>query len=464
MSPELEKFLACENCGSANMLMCMDCYQDIIACQCSKSFSVLSLWCDSCSSLFERNLDEFDSDDISDVLEAELLEEVETYKDNYVFGNTDLDPESDVDAILQELMEEADNPKQITAPASPSKPTLQNGSYYEDWDDWGYGYGVYSGTATTTAGTKTGTKTTPTYQKCRHYAPESKIVLAEGIEIYPSSMSNKRSEEDLKAFTPDFGLYADYGWRPAWRNEYVVFPDFGIPTYTDLAIEQINAAIVRAADLNQKVEIGCIGGHGRTGTMLACMKIWASHRVGEPMEPKDAIDWVHKNYCSHAIEGDQQEWWIQLYSHKVFNVPAKLEPMPEKTSSSYSSSCSVKSHMEMLAAGADKCLAAVSCKYWSMDTKNESNWNQHKDKLDKNRIANWKKVVEELKAKPNVPLATARANVKVSSTGDILSLSKNKGKTTDKKGKPVTKQQKASKNKNKTSLQKVLDAFNKEEN
>lgn len=48
----------------------------------------------------------------------------------------------------------------------------------------------------------------------------------------------------------------------------------------------------------KKVHVGCMGGHGRTGTVLAAI-------VAE-MGKKDAINYVRKHYCKKAVESKEQ--------------------------------------------------------------------------------------------------------------------------------------------------------------
>jgi len=47
------------------------------------------------------------------------------------------------------------------------------------------------------------------------------------------------------------------------------------------------------------VHVGCIGGHGRTGTVFAAI-------VAEALGEKDAIQWVRKHYCKKAVEAKEQ--------------------------------------------------------------------------------------------------------------------------------------------------------------
>lgn len=57
---------------------------------------------------------------------------------------------------------------------------------------------------------------------------------------------------------------------------------------------------------NLKMSINCVGGHGRTGTALACMLIVALGWGGE-----ESIKWIRANYCDRAIESKEQERYIE---------------------------------------------------------------------------------------------------------------------------------------------------------
>ena len=52
----------------------------------------------------------------------------------------------------------------------------------------------------------------------------------------------------------------------------------------------------------ERVEIGCHGGRGRTGTVLACMATLAGIRA------EDAVEWVRANYHRDAVEREQPQW------------------------------------------------------------------------------------------------------------------------------------------------------------
>jgi hypothetical protein len=117
-----------------------------------------------------------------------------------------------------------------------------------------------------------------------------------------------RSVEDSskRLIVPNFGLYADFKWRPICRNEFIDWPDFSIPANIKLAYKQI----INAYDLsiNMIVELGCIGAHGRTGTMLSCMNVL------DGMDAHEAIIDVKSRYCDHAVETRSQVHFIEIFS------------------------------------------------------------------------------------------------------------------------------------------------------
>ena len=99
---------------------------------------------------------------------------------------------------------------------------------------------------------------------------------------------------------PDFGLYLDERWDPPWPHEHVDWPDFGVPDDLD-GLRRVLTDLLDRARTGERVEVGCLGGHGRTGTALACLAVLA----GTPAI--DAVAWVRANYCYKAVETDAQE-------------------------------------------------------------------------------------------------------------------------------------------------------------
>jgi hypothetical protein len=154
-------------------------------------------------------------------------------------------------------------------------------------------------------------------KKCRHYFQE---IIVGDRSIYCSALNNDRNRGGTQP-TPDFGLYADYRWNPTWRNELINWPDFGTPADPYTACAQISDAFALAK--SQKVEIGCIGGHGRTGTILSCM---FSHAL--KIGAKEAINLARDIYCPSAVETLEQEKFVHFYYMMVVDLEKGMEQWP----------------------------------------------------------------------------------------------------------------------------------------
>lgn len=56
----------------------------------------------------------------------------------------------------------------------------------------------------------------------------------------------------------------------------------------------------------KKMLIFCVGGHGRTGTAVACLLVVSCNMTADA-----AISWIRKNYCGEAIENKWQEDYVR---------------------------------------------------------------------------------------------------------------------------------------------------------
>lgn len=105
---------------------------------------------------------------------------------------------------------------------------------------------------------------------------------------------------------PSFGLYLDERWAPPWPHAHVDWPDFGVPADADALRTALDDLLARARG-GEVVEVGCLGGHGRTGTALACLAVLA----GTPAD--DAVAWVRSTYCKGAVETEEQEAFVRSF-------------------------------------------------------------------------------------------------------------------------------------------------------
>jgi Protein-tyrosine phosphatase len=106
---------------------------------------------------------------------------------------------------------------------------------------------------------------------------------------------------------PEFGLYL-LGKPPPpvpWATRWLRWPDFWLPKDRREAVEAISDAFDRSAD--ERVEVACGGGTGRTGTALACLAILAGTR------PDEAVGYVRARYRARAVETPWQRRYVRRF-------------------------------------------------------------------------------------------------------------------------------------------------------
>lgn len=143
-----------------------------------------------------------------------------------------------------------------------------------------------------------------THQRMEIHRHRSVVELPDGTSVI--GVSFDASDPYTRGNPPDYGLYLDYRWQPPWPHDHLDWPDFGVPADPAPVAAALRTVLDRAR-AGQNVEVGCLGGHGRTGTALACLAILAGHRA------EDAVDWVRAEYCSHAVETPGQEAFVAQF-------------------------------------------------------------------------------------------------------------------------------------------------------
>lgn len=154
--------------------------------------------------------------------------------------------------------------------------------------------------------------------KCRHYG--ASVTMPDGTVIGVSSHFTRTTTDTI----PDFGVYLSSTWSPKnYLSYYLPWQDYGLPQVASHVVEGVVDEILFRARNGQHVEIGCIGGHGRTGSLLALIV----QRAGLD-DPYTAVEWVRKNYCKEAIEHHDQEWYVKMFAAALVGDP--LPPRPPK--------------------------------------------------------------------------------------------------------------------------------------
>jgi len=161
-----------------------------------------------------------------------------------------------------------------------------------------------------------------------HWMDEFK--LKDDLTIYLSArkMHNKREKGET---LPDIGCYMDSGWMqdtfwlsPNCPSNDKLFDTGEIPTlYIDwrdmgvIPVLEYSQAIIWCMSRlmeGQKLEIGCYGAHGRTGTLLAGILVY------QGMTGTEAIKEVRSQHCKSAIETKVQEELIETYHKELVKL------------------------------------------------------------------------------------------------------------------------------------------------
>jgi hypothetical protein len=99
------------------------------------------------------------------------------------------------------------------------------------------------------------------------------------------------------------------------------WPDMGV---VDLPVAFWKELIGYLAANKTRLLVFCVGGHGRTGTALACLMVasgWSS---------QEAIEWIRTNYCASAIESKKQEAYIRAIEEGSSQAASAKQPGTRK--------------------------------------------------------------------------------------------------------------------------------------
>lgn len=106
---------------------------------------------------------------------------------------------------------------------------------------------------------------------------------------------------------PTFGIYL-LGRQPPdvpWESRWLRWPDFRLPADEAQVLPTLTEAWQRAEA--ERVEIACAGGHGRTGTALACLAIL------DGVPSSRAVAFVREQYDQHAVETIRQRRYVARF-------------------------------------------------------------------------------------------------------------------------------------------------------
>lgn len=154
--------------------------------------------------------------------------------------------------------------------------------------------------------------------ECRHW--REPVDLRDGLTVFASAWFDRPSNQPVDIDWPDIGFYLDGSWSqttmlcsPGFRPRFARYrpsklmvypwPDLDVPREPSRFKKALHWLLRQAVD-GKRVEIGCAGGHGRTGTVLAALLVLQGMSRGR------AAQRVRKSYCSEAIETRSQERFL----------------------------------------------------------------------------------------------------------------------------------------------------------
>lgn len=106
---------------------------------------------------------------------------------------------------------------------------------------------------------------------------------------------------------PALGVYLLRDEPPdvPWESRWLRWPDFGLPADRDQVLPVLREVWQRAQ--NERVEVACLGGRGRTGTALACLAII------DGVPPNRAVRYVRAHYNPRAVETFWQHRYVRRF-------------------------------------------------------------------------------------------------------------------------------------------------------
>ena len=107
---------------------------------------------------------------------------------------------------------------------------------------------------------------------------------------------------------PEFGLYLqrEETAQGTWESRWVRWPDFRLPADPEDFLSALRESLERAAD--QRVEIACGGGFGRTGTALSCLAVL------DGVPRNEAVAYVREHYSRRAVETPWQKRFVARFA------------------------------------------------------------------------------------------------------------------------------------------------------
>ena len=126
---------------------------------------------------------------------------------------------------------------------------------------------------------------------------------------------HNRRRKAGSSLTPTLGIYLDEDWQgveTGYPKHMVEWPDCGVIEMP--LLKSVVGSMRKALAAGEIIDVACLLGHGRTGTLLACLLVDI-----EELLPDAAILELRRRYCSYAVEYDIQRDLVCRFYREVRN-------------------------------------------------------------------------------------------------------------------------------------------------
>lgn len=177
-------------------------------------------------------------------------------------------------------------------------------------DDY-YGGAPWNDTPSSYSRSTSKGKGAQTYRRC--HEDHKEIEIGGGVLLGASCNSPRPGFDIYVGF--DWGMHlpappcpwnpGDEGEDPHAIHAKFQITDGSVPKDVDETKRMVAWLVEQLAE-GKRVHIGCIGGHGRTGLIMALI-------VNAVLGEKDATTWVRKHHCQKAVETQTQVDWLKKH-------------------------------------------------------------------------------------------------------------------------------------------------------
>ena len=156
------------------------------------------------------------------------------------------------------------------------------------------------------------------YKKCCHSHPVLKLGMG---EIVGASCGQPREGYDIYigfCYTMKF-KHQPYPWEDTYDPiiEFQYNITDGCAPKSPKEFKKLVNWVSDQLDDGKKIHVGCIGGHGRTGTFLAALVSLYEDLTDDP------IKWVRENHCKKAVESESQMKFLKKHFGCKMHKPSK---------------------------------------------------------------------------------------------------------------------------------------------